>query len=91
MTAQIKISSTTLTVDGKRVGVRYAVGPWVEGVDPSTIKIRSRKSRFPAEVRAAFTIENNSDSREDYFEGDSIRITARHPLYAAVKAAAEAV
>ena len=36
--------------------------------------------------RAAFAVENNSDSREDYFEADCIRLLPGHPLYSAAKA-----
>lgn len=86
--ANVKINSKFITVDGKRVGVTYAAGQWVEGVDPTTIKIRPKKYSFPAEVRSVFAIENNSDSREDYFEKDCIRLVAGHPLYDQVKAVA---
>lgn len=44
---------------------------------------------FSAEVRAAFTVENNSDGMTDYFENDHIRVMPNHPLYAAVKTAME--
>ena len=84
----IKINSKFLTVNGKRVGVTYATGPWVDGVDQTTIKIRPKKYSFPREIAEAFTIENNSDGREDYFEKDCIRITASHPLYTQIKEAA---
>lgn len=47
-------------------------------------------SRFKADVRQAFAVENDSDSMTDYFESDRIRVTPDHPLYAAVKAAMEA-
>ena len=46
-------------------------------------------TRFSDEVRAAFKVENNSDSQADYFESDLIRVLPDHPLYAAVRAAAE--
>lgn len=86
----IKIGKSFITVNGKRVGVRYSAGPWVAGVDPATIKIRPKQYAFPAEVRAVFAVENNSDSQTDYFEKDTIRIVPGHPLYDAVKAAAAA-
>ena len=86
MTA-FKINSKFLTINGKRVGIYISAGPWVAGVDPTTIKITPRKYSFPAEVKAAFVVENNSDGMTDYFERDSIRITSAHPLYAVVKAA----
>lgn len=84
----IKISAKNITLNGKRVAVRYSVGPWVEGVNPGLIKIRPRGSSSLADLRSAFTIENNSDSREDYFEADSIRVLPGHPLYAEIKTAA---
>lgn len=82
------LTQTTLTVNGKRAGIRINAGPWVPGVNPDLIKIRPRKSYFPTEFAAALRIENNSDMREDYFEKDCIRLLPGHPLYAAAKAAA---
>lgn len=83
------IKPASITVDGKRVGVRYFTGPWIEGVDPATIKIRPRKaSTFPASFRDVFAVENNSNGGEDYFEVDCIRVVPAHPLYAAVFEAA---
>jgi hypothetical protein len=77
-----KISSTCITHDGKRVGVRYFAGPWAAGVDPATIKIRPRRGLcFPSSFRDAFAIENNSDAQSDYFEADCIRVVPSHPLY----------
>lgn len=84
-----KFSKTFITHNGKRVGVTYAAGPWISGVDPTTIKIRPRKYSFPAEIRQAFAVENNSDISTDYFEKDCIRIVAGHPLYAQVAAVAK--
>lgn len=79
----IKISKKFLTVDGQRVGIWITTGPWVEGVDPATIKIRPKKHRFPRAFRDAVAIENNSDARADYFEADCIRLVPGHPLYEA--------
>lgn len=84
----IKISKTTMTVNGKRVGINIYTGPWVEGVDPRTIKIRPKRSHFPAEFRLAIAVENNSDMRTDYFESDCIRLVPGHPLYDMAAAAA---
>lgn len=86
----IRISSRFITVDGKRVGVRYDVGPWIEGVPAELIKVRPRNGRFPDCFRAVFEIENRSDAREDYFEPDAIRILPSHPLYEQIRAAAAA-
>lgn len=83
-----KLSKTTLTVNGKRAGIFISAGPWVEGVNPDLIKIRSKRHAFPAEIREAFEVENNSDMREDYFEADAICILPGHPLYAAASALA---
>lgn len=56
-----------------------------------TITIYARDySRFSAEVRAAFVVENNSDGMTDYFETDSIRVEPTHPLYDLVAAALRA-
>jgi hypothetical protein len=45
---------------------------------------------IPAEVRACFHVENNSDIQSDYFDNDSLRVCSNHPLYALVKAAYDA-
>jgi hypothetical protein len=56
-----------------------------------TITIYARDyGGFSAEVAAAFTIQNDTDSQTDYFEKDRIRVTPDHPLYAAVKTAMDA-
>jgi len=85
---KVKLTSTTLTVNGKRAGIRICAGPWVPGVPAELIKVRCKKGIFPADIRAAFEVENNSDTREDYFEADCIRLMPGHPLYEAAKAAA---
>ena len=77
-----------LTVGGVRCGVNIYAGPWVAGVDASTIKIRPKKALgFPKEVADAFEVENNSDLRADCFEKDCIRLLPGHPLYDMAKAA----
>ncbi|CCC99391.1 hypothetical protein FBZ85_11680 [Azospirillum brasilense] len=83
-----KLSKTTLTVNGKRAGIRIDAGPWIAGVPAETIKLRSKKGCFPAEFRRALVIENNSDGRTDYFEADSIRLLPGHPLYDTAKSLA---
>ena len=84
----IKISKTTLSVNGKRAGIRIDAGPWVAGVPAELVKVRCKRGSFPAEFRSALAIENNSDMREDYFEADSIRLMPGHPLYDAAKSLA---
>lgn len=83
-----KISKTTITVNGQRAGIRIDAGPWVSSVPAELIKIRCKRGVFPQAVHQAFTVENNSDSREDYFEADCIRLLPGHPLYDAAKALA---
>lgn len=83
-----KLSRTTLTVNGKRAGIRIDAGPWIASVPDETIKLRSKSGYFPAEFRHAMTVENNSDGREDYFEADCIRLLPGHPLYDAAKSLA---
>lgn len=87
MTDRITLSAKFLTVNGKRAGIRIDAGPWIEGVPAELIKIRCKRGCFPAGFRGALAIENNSDSREDYFEADTIRLMPGHPLYAVAKAA----
>ena len=56
-----------------------------------TITIYARDySRFSAEIREAFTVENDTDSMTDYFENDRIRVEPNYPLYAEVKKAVDA-
>jgi len=80
-----KLSKNILTINGQRAGIRIDAGPWVASVPAELIKIRSKKGCFPAAFRSALQIENNSDSREDYFEADCIRLMPGHPLYEQAK------
>lgn len=90
MTA-IKFTAKNVVFNGTRIRVTYAAGPWVNTVDPTTIKVRPKcKSFFPKELRETVQVENGSDVQIDYFEKDCIRVVAGHPLYAAIKTAAEA-
>ena len=77
----------TLAINGVRCGIAVQAGPWVSGVNPDLIKIRPKKHSFPSEVIDALSIENNSDSRSDYFELDCVRLLPGHPLYQMAKAA----
>ena len=76
--------------DGKLQPAQITNGAYYN-LPAGTITIYAKKySGFSEEVRAAFgSIENNSDSQTDYFETDKIRVVPTHPLYAAVKAAAD--
>lgn len=84
----MNISAKFLTIKGAKAGIRIDAGPWVEGVPAELIKIRCKKGIFPAAIREALAVTNNSDSREDYFEADTIRLLPGHPLYDAAKALA---
>lgn len=88
MTDRIKITAKHITVYGKRVSVSYVRGPWVEGIDPAMIKIRPKVGHDLSALIPFFVVENNSDSREDYFEADSVRVLPTHPLYAQIAAVA---
>lgn len=59
---KVIIGKRFITVDGIRAGVTYRVGPWIAGVDPTTIKIDPKRYSFPAEFRVAFAVENGSDA-----------------------------
>lgn len=83
-----KIGPKYIALNGKRLAVTYSTGPWIDGVDPGLIKIRRRGGSSLEALRPVFNIENNSDSREDYFEADSIRVMPSHPLYAQIRLAA---
>jgi hypothetical protein len=81
-----KLSKSMLTINGQRAGVCIDAGPWTSTVPASLIKIRSKAGCFPSSFRNALQVENNSDSREDYFEADCIRLMPGHPLYETAKA-----
>jgi hypothetical protein len=81
-----KLSKNILTINGQRAGIRIDAGPWTSSVPAELIKIRSKKGCFPAAFRDALQIENNRDSREDYFEADCIRLMPGHSLYEQAKA-----
>lgn len=56
-----------------------------------TITIYARAYKpFSAEVREAFTVENDSDPVSDYSVKDHIRVRPDHPLHGAIKAAMDA-
>lgn len=84
----VSITAKAIKVGKVRAAITICAGPWVPGVRQDMIKVRARKCYFPAEIRAAFAVTNNSDSREDYFENDVIKLFPGHPLYDAAKAAA---
>ena len=78
-----------LKANGKRVRVFISAGPWLPGAaHPDQIKLRPRSRYFPEEIVSTIKVENNSDSREDYFEADCIRLIPGDALYDAAKAAA---
>lgn len=81
----MKLSAKFLTINGQRVGITITKGPWVAGVPAELIKVRPKRGYFPAEFKAALTVENNSDSMTDYFEIDCIRLMPVHALYESAK------
>jgi hypothetical protein len=84
----VSITAKAIKVGKVRAAITVCAGPWVASAPQEMIKIRAKKFAFPAEIRAAFAVTNNSDSREDYFEADTIRLFPGHPLYEAAKAVA---
>lgn len=85
----MKIANGMLIEGRNRCGVQVSAGPWVQGVPPELVKLRCKKATgFPAWVRAAFAVENNSDSMSDYFEADVIRLMPGDPLYDQARAEA---
>lgn len=52
------------------------------------VRVSYCRGHFPAGVRAAFAVENNSDMTTDYFEADCVRLVPGHPHYEAVAAVA---
>ena len=77
--------------DGKLQRCWYSYRNWIPGIDPETVGITARDySRFSDEVRAAFTVTNDTDLMTDYFDSDRIKVDPSHPLYAQVKSAYDA-
>jgi hypothetical protein len=73
--------------DGKLQKAWYSAGE-LHSFPTGTITIYARTyDSFSAEVRNAFTVENDSDIITDYFAKDLIRVTPEHPLYGPVKIA----
>lgn len=63
----------------------YSKGGMTAKWPKDTITIYARDcNRFSAAIREAFTVRNESDGREDYFECDTIYVTPDHPLYAKI-------
>lgn len=84
-----KGNRVTLSVNSVRCGVRVDCGPWNRPELDGMIKLQAKCGiGFPAAVRAALDVQNSSDSREDYFERDQVRLFPGHALYAAARAAA---
>ena len=80
-------------VSGILQKVTYSKGHYTpeSGLCENTITIYKRDhTPFSAEVRAWFTIQNDSDGMTDYFETDRIRVSPDHPLYQQVNQAFEA-
>jgi len=72
---------------GKSQLVSYSDGKLCNHPD-GTITIYARDYRRLSDgVRAAFTVENDSDLMTDYFEEDRIRVEPSHLLYHEVKEA----
>ena len=72
----------SLVVSGTRTAVEVSNGPWIPQIPSEQIQIRPKGYCFPKEVKDAIATENNSDSREDYFESDRIRLMPGDALYA---------
>jgi hypothetical protein len=88
----IKISKSTMTVNGQRCGITFGFGPWRPTArHPEMIKIRPKRNFFPADFRDAIrasgsAVENHSDMMTDCFQSDEIVLVPGHPLYETVRA-----
>ena len=72
---------------GKLQRCHYSVSPLLN-YPAGTITIYSRGySGLSRGVHEAFTVQNDSDMRTDYFENDRIRVEPSHQLYDDVMAA----
>lgn len=65
----------------------YSVSTLINDKKCITIYGKNYKS-FSSEIRAAFTVENNTEIMTDYFEDDMIRVYPEHPLFKQVAEAA---
>lgn len=75
-----------IKVNGKLYRAWYSLGNTYDYPD-DTITVSARDyGSFPAEVRAFFHVENDTDIQSDYFDSDRLRICSTHPLYALARA-----
>ena len=75
--------------DGTLQLCSYSEGPFCSYPDGSIAVYGKRYRDFSSEVRAAFTVVNNTEIQSDYCENDRIYVEPTHPLYAYVRAALE--
>lgn len=81
----VKFMYNGIKIDGKLYRGHWSNGPWVEGVNPAQVTFY-RKDYGPM-PSLGLPLENESDSRTDYFEKDRIRFTPGKPFYAEALAA----
>ncbi len=80
-----------IKVKGELYRSWYSIGNLVSPWPSDTISVSARDYHsFPAEVRACFDVENNTDMQSDYFDSDRLRICSTHPLYSLAKEAHDA-
>ena len=76
--------------DGKLWRCYYSDGALLHH-PAGTITIYAKDyGRAPADIDAAFAIENDTEIQTDYFEKDRIRVLPTHPLYGQVRTSMEA-
>lgn len=75
---------------GKLQGCHYSDSQLINH-PAGTLTIYGKRYRaFSAGVHAAFSVQNDTDTRTDYFENDRIRVLPTHPMYQTVLAALNA-
>ena len=86
MNTQLKFYYNGIKENGGRLQLcSYTDGKLLHHPE-GTITIYGKRYRdFSDGVRAAFTVENNTELETDYFENDRIRVTPDHPLYPQVR------
>ena len=68
----------------------YSIGCIGSNFPAGTISIyASEYKHFSELVWNCFAVKNDTDTQTDYFDQDKIRVIPSHPLYSAVKAAAD--
>jgi hypothetical protein len=78
---KVKFLKKGIKVNGAYHAVRYSTGPYTKesGLPESTITIYVKG--YESIPECGLEIKNDTDSQQDYFCKDKIRIRPDHPMY----------